>query len=160
MKKKLLAVIMALAMMMTLLPVTAFAAGDINSAEALQYALNTGGNVTLGASITGDFTVPSGSTVTLNLNGHTITNMDGHTITVQNGATLTITGSGTVDNVTHAKAAIWNEGTITLSGGSYTRSQEKGASADDAGGNSYYALVNHGAMTINSGVSVIQNGHM
>ena len=149
--------LMALAMILSLLPVTALAA-DVDSAEALQSALNAGGDVKLTESVTGNFVVPAGKAVTLDLNGNTITNDGDHTITVKYGGSLTVTGTGTVDNVTHAKAAVWNEGTVILNGGNYTRSKENGTSAEDAGGNSYYVLVNHGAMTVNSGVSVTQDG--
>ncbi|MCI7472889.1 MAG: hypothetical protein MSB10_04325, partial [Clostridiales bacterium] len=157
MKRKMLSAVIALAMILSLLPVTALAA-DVNSAEAFQNALNAGGDVKLTENVSGDFVVPAGSSVTLDLNGKTITNDSGHTITVKYGGSLTVTGAGTVDNVTHAKAAIWNEGTVILDGGNYTRSKENGTSAEDAGGNSFYVLVNHGSMTVNDGVSVTQNG--
>lgn len=67
---------------------------------------------------------------------------------------------GTVDNVTHARAAIQNEpgGNVVLNGGAYTRSKENGQNAEASGGNSYYNIVNHGTMEINSGVSVTQKG--
>ena len=55
----------------------------------------------------GDIVIPEGAELTLNLNGKTLTNHEDHTIT--NKGTLTITGGGTVDNVTHARAAIQNE---------------------------------------------------
>lgn len=122
--------------------------------DSLQKAVNaaqSGETVTLVKDTKEDITVATKS-LKLNLNGHTITNKSWHTITVKIGADLTITGSGTVDNVTHATAAVWNEGTVTLNGGNYTRSME-------SDGNSYYALVNHGTMTINAGVEVTQNGH-
>ena len=122
MKRKMLSMVMALATILSLLPATALAA-DVDSAEALQNALNAGGEVKLTESVSGDFVVPAGISVTLDLNGKTITNGSGHTITVKHGASLTVTGTGTVDNVTHAKAAIWNEGTVILDGGNYTRSQ-------------------------------------
>lgn len=121
-------------------------------------AAKSGETVTLVKDPTEDITVATKS-LTLNLNGHKITNQSGHTITVRIGADLTITGSGTVDNITHAKAAVWNEGTVTLNGGNYTRSKETGTSSTESGGNSYYALVNHGTMTINDGVKVTQDGH-
>ena len=58
---------------------------------------------------------------TIDLNGHKITNKTGeNTITVAKGATLTIVGKGTVDNVSNAKTAIWNNGTCTLNGGMFT----------------------------------------
>ncbi len=115
--------------------------------------------VTLLADVTEDITVAAGQTITLNLNGCTLTNVESDTITVELGATLTITGTGTVDNITHAKAAIYNNGTVTLNGGTYTRTKENGQSTTDNGSNSFYVLLNHGDMTINSGVTVSQNGH-
>ena len=54
-------------------PSTAFADVTVDNETALQQALNDGGEVTLSASITGSVTVPSGTTVTLNLNGYTLT---------------------------------------------------------------------------------------
>lgn len=101
--------------------------------------------------------VPNSKNFTLNLGNNTLTNVDGnHTIT--NNGTVTITGSGTVDNITHEKAALWNNGTAVLTGNTYTRSQENGQSSSESGGNSYYSIVNHGTMTINDGTTVTQNG--
>ena len=131
--------------------------GYVTLADAIA-AAGDNDTITLLADVTEDVVVPTGKNITLDLNEHKITNVADHTITVKIGATLAITGTGTVDNVTHAKAAIWNEGTVTLDGGAYTRSQETGTGPDVSGTNSYYNIVNHGTMTINSGVSVTQNG--
>ncbi|OUO14904.1 beta strand repeat-containing protein [Flavonifractor sp. An4] len=131
--------------------------GYVTLADAIA-AAGDNDTITLLADVTEDVVVPTGKNITLGLNKHKITNVADHTITVKIGATLAITGTGTVDNVTHAKAAIWNEGTVTLDGGAYTRSQETGTGPDVSGTNSYYNIVNHGTMTINSGVSVTQNG--
>lgn len=131
--------------------------GYVTLADAIA-AAGDNDTITLLANVTEDVVVPTGKNITLGLNEHKITNVADHTITVKIGATLAITGTGTVDNVTHAKAAIWNEGTVTLDGGAYTRSQETGTGPDVSGTNSYYNIVNHGTMTINSGVSVTQNG--
>ena len=114
--------------------------------------------ITLGADITGDFSVASGRTVTVNLNGKTITNSKGDTFTVALGGSLTIEGKGTVDNITHGKACIYNNGTVALNGGTYTRSKENGSSKTESGGNSYYNILNHGTMTIAEGVTVSQSG--
>ena len=97
--------------------------------------------------------------LTLDLNGKTLTNKAGEHTIVNNG-TLTITGTGTVDNVSHARAALFNnEGaTAVLNGGSFTRSQENGKTKEDSGNNSFYTIQNLGTMTINAGVSVTQNG--
>lgn len=115
--------------------------------------------VTLGADCTENVEIPTGANITIDLNGHNITNKDNDTI--KNKGNLTITGNGTVDNVTHGKAALYNDvgAVAVLNGGTYTRSKENGQSAVNNGGNSYYAILNHGTMEINAGVSVIQNGH-
>ena len=115
--------------------------------------------LTLQGETSEDLTIPAGKIIVLDLNGHTLTNKSGHTIT--NYGTLTITGSGTVDNVSHARAALYNQvgGEVTLDGGTYTRSKENGKSKEDSGNNSYYNIVNWGEMTINAGVTVLQNGN-
>lgn len=113
--------------------------------------------VQLVKSVSESVTIPVSKTFTLDLGSSTLTNIDGaHTIT--NKGTVTITGTGTVDNISDRKAALWNEGTCTLTGNTYTRSQENGQSASESGGNSYYSIVNHGTMTINDGTTVTQNG--
>ena len=77
-------------------PSTAFADVTVNNKTDLQQALDNGGEVTLGDNITGSVTVPSGKTVTLNLNGHTLT-ADQKYAAITNNGTLTIAGPGTVD---------------------------------------------------------------
>ena len=72
---------------------------------------------------------------------------------------MTIDGTaGTVDNVTHAKAALVNDGVAILNSGNFIRSKENGINSTTSGGNSFYTIRNHGDMTINSSVSVSQNG--
>ena len=157
MRTRIFSILLTCAMLLSLLPATALAAGEVSTPDDLKTALSQGGEVTLGANITGDFVVNSGVTVTLDLNGHTLTNSTSDTITVEYGASLTITGSGTVDNVIHAKAAIFNNGTVVLSGGTYDRSKEAGTTEGN-GGNSWYTICNHGDMTINAGVTVKNKG--
>ena len=116
--------------------------------------------ITLQGEVSGDLTIPTNKNIVLELTaGSKLTNVSGHTIT--NNGTLTIEGTGTVDNLTHQKAAIYNNegGTVILNGGTYIRSQEKGADANNSGGNSYYNIVNWGEMTINNGAEVKSNGH-
>ena len=174
-KQKILALLLAVALLLAMSS-TALANDYVcaigeNSYEKLQYAVDAveanptllnGSTITLTADTTENVEIPTGVEITLDLNGNKITDEGGHTITVKNGAKLTIKDThtgGIVDNITNAKAAIWNEGTVTLNGGKYDRSKETGKSPSDAGENSYYALVNHGTMTIYDGVSVTQNGH-
>lgn len=137
--------------------------GDIlypTLAKAIEAVPDDGGNattVTLIKDSTEDVTIPAHKKVALELNGKTLTNVSSNTIT--NNGTLTITGEGTVDNVTHAKAAIYNKGTVTLNGGTYDRSNENGVDADNAGTNTYYTILNHGNMTVDSSVTVRNKGH-
>lgn len=129
--------------------------------KAIEYADATETPIALQADITGDFVIGTDKNVSLDLNGHKITNESGHTIT--NNGTLTIKDSsektGTIDNVSHARAAVWNNGIAILEGGTYTRSLENGKSEEDSGNNSYYNIVNHNHMTIKSGVTVKQDGN-
>ncbi len=125
-------------------------------------AAQKGDTITLVASVTESITIGNGKEIVLNLNGNNITNTtDNHTITVKSGGKLTINGTGTVDNVSHAKGCIYNEygGTVILNGGKYTRSLENGSNKEESGGNSWYNIANSGDMTINSGVVIEQSGH-
>lgn len=119
---------------------------------AITAAGETETTIKLAADITGDVVVPEKANITIDLNGKKITNSVGHTI--MNNGTLTIKGEGTVDNITHGKAALYNKGTVTLNGGTFDRTQENGKSDSSSGGNSYYTIKNVGNMTINEGVNV------
>ena len=130
----------------------------------LQEAINnasSGATVTLLADVTESVTIDAGETIVLDLNGHTLTNTkESHTIT--NNGTLTVQdtsagGTGTVDNVTHARGALVNYGTAELEGGTFTRSAEAGSSPSNNGGNSWYVIDNHGTMTID-GATVTSTG--
>ncbi len=122
--------------------------------ETLQAAIDaasSGDTIQLLSDVTEDITIANGQTIILDLNGKKITNSSTHTIV--NYGTLTITdsseeNSGTVDNVTHAKAALVNYGTATLLGGTYKRSAEAGSSSSNNGGNSYYTIMNYNQMTV------------
>ena len=117
-------------------------------------AVPTGETITLLCGVTESVVIPEGKEVTIDLNGKTITNTDGkHTIT--NNGTLTIAGEGTVDNVSHGKAALYNNGVAVLNGGVYSRSLEAGT-ATGANGNSWYTIFNDGDLTVNAGVEVCQ----
>ena len=175
--KKILATILALVMALGLTATvwaadvsgsTSTKAAKIGGAEydTLQAAIDAASGsettvVVLLNDLTESITIDSGKNVTIDLNGHKLTNTDGqHTIT--NNGTLTIIGTGTVDNVTHQRAAIVNNGTATLNGGTYTRSKENSDNnKEDAKGNSFYTILsdNGATMTINEGVTVTNVGH-
>ena len=164
---------LCLCMLLTMVPAALAAGTTGTAAPATEDEGETSGNQITASTTTlttgnyvleGDVTLTSGALkveannkVTLNLNGKKLTNQAGaNTIEVAAGGTLTIEGPGTVDNVSHQKAAVNNSGTVVLNGGTYTRSQENGTSAEDSGSNSYYTILNHGTMTINEGVTVNQ----
>ncbi|QHK17705.1 hypothetical protein JS82_06115 [Methanomassiliicoccaceae archaeon DOK] len=101
--------------------------------------------------------VVDGQTVTLDLNGKTVTNVDDHTITVKSGE-LTVKGKGTVQNLTHQKAALaaYPGTKVTLNGGTFDRTNETGTGPDTSGNNSWYTIKNHGDMTIDG--ATVRNG--
>ena len=155
-------------MMFTLVP-TAMAEGEevaqigemkyATLQEAVDAATTENSTVTLLKDVTEDITISTGVTM-LDLSGKTLTNKAGkHTITVEKDGKLSISdsvGTGVVDNTSHGKAAIYNKGEVTLNGGTFTRSQENGSSKTENGGNSFYTLLNHGAMTIKERATVNQ----
>lgn len=155
--KKIISIALALLMVAVMLPVMAMAAEVITTAEELTAAVANGGEVTLGDNITASITIPAGRTVTLNLNGKTLKNEDGKdTITVELGGILIVEGDGKVDNTSDGCAAIFNNGTVTLNGGTFDRSAETstGKTKEERGNNSWYTICNHGTLTINSGVTI------
>ena len=124
-------------------------------ADAVTAADNA--TVTLLKDVTANVTIPADKTITLNLNGMTLTNVDDHTIL--NNGNLTITGTGRVDNISHAKGALYNKGTVVINGGTFDRSQEDGMNKGESGQNSWYTIKNVGTMTINDGATVQTAGN-
>ena len=174
MKRKLLSILLTLCLAFSLLPTAALADGEgtpalaeVSAAAGTALPAAVDGVITLengtyvmSEDTTATIKVPDGKNATLDLNGKTLTNKTGeHTIIVENGATLTITGNGIVDNVSHGKGAIVNSGEVTLNGGTFKRSAEKGTySPNGNGGNSWYTIANYGTMEINTGVTVENDG--
>lgn len=176
MRRKFLSVVLCVCMMLTMAPF-AFAEGDdsMPQAETLQSKIDasaSGTTIDLDKDYAESITIANNKTITLNLNGHKITNTNGqNTITVASGATLNVIDTdrqlkGSVDNTSHGKAALYNNGTTVISAGKWMRSQEVGTTTS-SNGNSYYTILNHGDLTINSGSyankgtfsSMIANGY-
>ena len=149
--KKVISIALALLMVAVMLPVMAMAAETLQSKID---AAPVGGTVKLDMDYTENIVIDK--ELTIDLNNHKLTNNAGDTITVKASGNLTITGNGTVDNVTHGKAALRIEenGKAALNGGYFNRSKENGQSGTEPGGNSFYTLINHGELTINDGAVV------
>lgn len=174
MKKRLFATFLSLCMVISLLPVTALAeeggesgTTSTTSENTLQAkitaAQSTNTTITLDKDYTESITIGEKQTITLDLNGYKLVNSanaqdknnketKNHTIT--NKGTLTITDTseaktGTVDNVSHGKAALYNESTCTIEGGTLTRSAESTESTPkDGKGNSWYVIYNKQSATL------------
>lgn len=169
MKKRVLSAALSLCMLLTLLPTAALATEDnttpgTSPATTLQEkitAAENGDTVSLSEDETGSITVSAGKDITLDLAGHKLTNTaDNHTVIIEKGASLTVLDSseakaGTIDNVSHGKAAVVNHGTFVLNSGSLTRSAEASTISENgntaSGGNSWYVVWNTGNMTVNGG---------
>lgn len=135
-------------------------------AEAVSAADNN--TVTLLKNTVEDVVIPADKTITLDLNGKKIVNSttaqdskvanDARQHTITNNGTLTImdsVGGGVVDNVSHGRAALYNNGTITeIKGGKFTRSVDNSTDSESANGNSWYVVYNAEGATI----SKISNG--
>ncbi len=170
MKQRILAILLSLTMMFTLV-LTAIAEGEMvakvgnDEYETLQAAINAataGQTVKLVANTAEDIKIPADKDITLDLGNSKLTNKSGDTITVEKGGKLSISdsvGTGVVDNTSHGKGAIVNSGEVTLNGGTFKRSAEKGTySPYGNGGNSWYTIANYGTMEINTGVTVENAG--
>ena len=132
------------------------------------------GTYKLTADVTNNIVINSDVTATIDLAGYKISSSTTDTIT--NNGTLTIIDSseaknGTVDALAHQKAAILNNGTATLNGGTFIRSNENGMEIWDEdnqsykdnfvdGTNTYYTIRNLGTMTINDGTTVKNAGQI
>lgn len=134
--KKALATILALVMAIGLCSIS-WADEGVTTAEALNTAVGAGGEVKLGADISANITIPADKTVTLDLNGKTLTG------SIVNKGKLTVTGTGSVVATAAGTAAVANfpDGTVTLSGGTYMSA-------------SWYVIKNMGEMYINGPVNV------
>lgn len=102
---------------------------DIKTADELTMALaiNTSGSLKLAADITGDFNVPTGSDITIDLNGHNITATSGSALTLAGAAT--IKGNGTVGKVSVSATS----GNLTLEGSTITTLDNAGTTTIKSG---------------------------
>ena len=127
-----LAFILTLTMLLTMIPAV-MAEGEVTEVDsfaALVEAVKKDGTVKLTGDIalTGVVTVPSGKTVTLDLNGKTITSNDGANAYIDNSGSLTIldsaTGGAIISNSKSGSGSnilcLNNNGALTVESGNFT----------------------------------------
>ena len=105
----------------------------------------------LDSDLTEKLVIKSGSNVTLDLNGHNITTTNTDAIYVELGATLTVKGDGVVTSIGTGYASLFNNGVVTLNGGTFTKDETKGA---------WYSILNHNTITVNDGVTISQTNYV
>lgn len=129
-----------------------------NINDAINNAAN-GSVVKIGSDATA-FSIPSGKSLTVNLNGAKIVNDQGNPIQNAYNASLIIEGEGHIECNKHGASVLDNKGTVSIMNGSFSRSI-------DEKNNGGYVAVNHGEMNIYNGVfsspgdlsSLIENGY-
>ena len=138
---------------------------DSKAASTMPEASNGVVKLTEDVTLTAGYVVPAGTTLKIDLNGHTIkttTGLKADVITVEKGATLTITGNGTITNSYTADdyAAVYNNGNTTIDGATLELDTT-------VNGNTFYVVLNHGIMKTKNtnmssndfGSSLIENGY-
>ena len=151
------------------------AEGNSVSYTSLETAIENAGvgsTVKLLQDFTGTIIIEDDEDIIIDLNGHTLRDSDvpikegidessrNHTIT--NYGALTImdsAGNGTVDNLSHGRAAVYNYGTFTLLSGKLTRSAESSTGPTENGGNSWYVLYNAGTLNISGGTVTMKGNY-
>ena len=130
MQKRILSLLLALAMVLTLLPISAAAkeadlpAGTLPPAEGGVITITTDGIYTLTGSMTDQIVVNKGVTAVLNING-------------------TVSAPAGVKN-----PIITNNGTLTIQG-------ENGKVLRETSEDTQYAIKNSGTMVVNDGVDIV-----
>lgn len=138
---------------------------DSKAASTMPEVSNGVVKLTEDVTLTAGYVVPAGTTLKIDLNGHTIkttTGLNADVITVEKGATLTITGNGTITNSYTADnyAAIYNNGNTTIDGAKLNLDVS-------VNNNTFYVVLNHGIMkTKNTNItsndftsSLFENGY-
>ena len=182
MKRKLLATLLALCLIVGMIPVAAsadnagpwvveFVSGSPMSYSTFDEAFSAVKShdgypgivytILLTEDTEESITIKDNESAVLNIDGGvTLTNTEGqHTITVEHGGSLLVEGRGKIDNTSHAKGAVYNNGYTELRGDVILdRSQENGSDDATSGGNSWYTICNHGEMVISENVTVTTTG--
>ena len=113
--KKVLATILALVMAIGLCSVS-WATPPVNSADTLKTAVEAGGEITLDGNIEISETISVSKSVTINLNGQTITGKSGEAgrrvFNIVAGGNLTLTGNGTITTASNNDGTFLNSSSV------------------------------------------------
>lgn len=186
MKRRLLSAFLAVMMVLTMAPVAFAVDGNDTVENTLPSTIEQ--DTTLNDNYTADITVPADKTVTLDLNGHTLTN------TGNGKATLSVAGNATVKNGTiiggssyynievktggsltlknvtatagnNGSSMIDNWGTLTITSGTYTGGlnvvkSEEGSTLNICGGKFTldYSVSGYTGVILNYGTATINDG--
>lgn len=186
MKRRLLSAFLAVMMVLTMAPMAFAADGNGTAENALPSTIEQ--DTTLNDNYTADITVPAGKTVTLDLDGHTLTNTGNGkatlsvagNATVKNGTIIGGTsyynievkkgGSLTLENVTatagnNGSSMIDNWDTLTIKSGTYTGGlnvvkSEEGSTLNICGGKFTldYSTSGYTGVILNYGTAIITDG--
>ena len=124
--KKILAIVLAFAMVLSTMSFSVFAEGASTLPEAVDGVITLTEDVTLSET----YKIEEGTTLTINLNGCTIDvgyqagSSEKHIYAIDNYGTLTLTGNGTINS-----RGIGNHGTLTIEDGTYNAIDDNGGSA-------------------------------
>lgn len=173
-KRKLLSLLMATVMVLTLIPATVFAEeGTITTAESLQAAIDAAPNsketqikVDQGFEVSTTITVEENKNIVLDLNGQTITvssDFGGRPFKIK--GTLRVVGNGTVDTSASVNGygSFDNYGRLYIENGSFTGSVDAGGAVVKNRPESYCEIYD-GTFTgtptavYNEGITKIYNG--
>lgn len=138
MKRRLLSAFLAVMMVLTMAPVAFAADGNDTVENTLPSTIEQ--DTTLNDNYTADITVPADKTVTLDLNGHTLTN------TGNGKATLSVAGNATVKNGTIIGGSSYYN--IEVKPGGSLTLEDVTATAGNTGSS---MIDNYGTLTIKSG---------
>ena len=131
MKKRLLSAFLAVMMVLTMAPMAFAAEGNGTAENALPSTIEQ--DTTLNDNYTADITVPAGKTVTLDLDGHTLTN------TGRGKATLSVAGNATVKNgtiiggISYYNIEVTKGGSLTLENVTATAGNTRSSMIDNWG---------------------------
>ena len=120
---------------------------SVNAATTLQEqidAATSGATITLDKNYTEDIVIKDNKEITINLNEKKLTSVSSNTITVELGSKLTVEGEGEIITNVSNRAAIFNNGTTIINGGTIKKEAVK----------NYYNITNHGDMEINGGTII------